>query len=147
MPPQGWLPLGELAHSGSYDGRVGEKSVQGGAGPWHRALVYAVTGQRRSDLGVQPAPDLKELQRVLRSDELGELVRAHRDSGRPWPLPVPAELMAGLGYAQFAAALAQLQSALGLEAVRPSRDTTSRTRALSAGERRLLDEVPPHHGR
>jgi len=125
---------------------VGETSAHGGPGAWHRALVYAVTGQRRSDLGVQPAPDLAELQRLLRPDELAESVRALRDSGRPWPYPVPADLMAGLGYAQFAAALAQLQSVLGLAAVRPGRAATSRTRALSAGERRLLDEVPPHHG-
>ena len=38
---------------------------------WHQALAYAVTGQRRPELGYQAQPDLAEL-----SLRLGELAGA-----------------------------------------------------------------------
>ena len=57
---------------------------------------------------------------------------------------VPADLRAGLGAAQFAAALSGLRAALDLEP--PPRTVPSPGRPLTADERRLLADVPPHHG-
>ena len=53
--------------------------------------------------------------------------------------------MEGLSHAQFAAALVSLQRELALERQRvvPAGD---RPGPMTADLRRLLDEVPPHHG-
>lgn len=96
--------------------------------PWHQALVYAVTGERRPDLGRQDRPDLD---RVV--SEIGDAPRgAHA---------VPVELTEGIGAAQLAAVLLALRERLPA-APRP----VLVDRAPDAAERRLLDEVPPHHG-
>ena len=125
---------------------------------WHQALAFALTGRRRPELGEQPSPAVAELARLLQSSdgsgELADHVDATRRSGEPWPHPVPTDLMSGLGYAQFSAALTQLQSELGLDRAptprvgpgRPSPGHEGAGQLLSAAERRLLDEVPPHHG-
>lgn len=107
--------------------------------PWHQALAYAVTGVRFQDLGRQPTPDLDALTAVLRA-RLGaevdptELTRAH---------PVPADLAHGLGAAQLGAAVAELRRRL----TGPPRARVAGERPLTADERRLLQDVPPHHGR
>jgi hypothetical protein len=98
------------------------------AAAWHQALVYAVTGQRRPELGLQQAPDLDVV-----VAEVGESARgAH---------PVPADLTAGIGAARFAAVLAALRARLATQG-RP----VLAERAPDADERRLLADVPPHHG-
>lgn len=121
-------------------------------GRWHQALVLAVTGQHEPDLDRQGSPDPDALARELLARDGAVALRRHRqavlDSGRTWPHPVPAELMAGLGYAQFTAALTLLVQQLGLE----DRGAVGRTSAAAApgpiepALRRLLDDVPPHHG-
>ena len=107
--------------------------------PWHQALAFAVTGVRFEHLGRQPRPDLDALTALLRA-ELGagvdpdELTRAH---------PLPADLAEGLGAAQLGAAVAELRRRL----TGPARLTVADERPLTADERRLLQDVPPHHGR
>lgn len=113
---------------------------------WHRALAFAVTGEVVEGLGTQDVPDVTELADRLRTvygDRLARDVAERQAAEQAWPYPVPAELMVGIGFAQFAAALRGLQSALGLSAfpaVPPARP-----RPLTPDEVRLLREVPPHH--
>lgn len=120
-------------------------STSPGAGPWHEALVLALTGAQHPELGIQLAPDLIEVERWLRSDGRVDQVRRYaasqRAGGRPWPLPVPSAL--GLPPAQFSAAVYALRARLGLLGV--LRVATA-ARSLSADEQRLLRDVPPHHG-
>ena len=67
-----------------------------------------------------------------------------RCSTMPSAAAVPADLRARLGAAQFAAALAGLRTALDLDRSPPYRSSPGRP--LTADERRLLADVPPHHG-
>lgn len=101
---------------------------------WHQALAYAVTGRRLDGLGRQARPDPVALAQILRD-------RGLATGSSSWP--VPPELMRGLGPAQFLAALAQLRSTLA-----PARAAAPvlADRPLTADERRLLTDVPPHHG-
>ncbi len=128
----------------------GETTAQPGSVglPWHRALTWAICGEDRTDLGLQDRPDLDRLTREL-SEQAGlrSLVRARQARKQPWPFPVPTDLMAGLGPAQFAAAVTGLRDRLDLE--RPEAGAAPpvlSSRALDADERRLLQDVPPHHG-
>jgi len=96
---------------------------------WHEALVFAVTGERRPDLGRQEQPDLDVVVDALRGRPRG----AH---------PVPDDLRSGIGAAQLAAVLTELRRRLAAVGSRP----VVAERAPDAAERRLLAEVPPHHG-
>jgi hypothetical protein len=110
--------------------------------PWHQALVYAILGRRLPELSLQDQPDVATLADELSADDhLGASVNALQAQGT-WPLPVPSDLMVGLGWAQFMAALAELVQKLGLDA---HRTHLAVDRPAAADERRLLDEVPPHH--
>lgn len=106
---------------------------------WHQALACAVTGRRFPELGHQDVPDLDVLTAFLRS-RLGVdvdpavLSRSH---------PVPPDLAQGLGAAQRAAAVTELRRRLSGTHL-PG--TVARPRPLTADERRLLEDVPPHHG-
>jgi hypothetical protein len=109
---------------------------------WHQALAYAILGRRLPELSHQEQPDVAALADELSAaDQLAASVNALRAQGT-WPLTVPSDLMVGLGWAQFMAALAELVQKLGFDAYRthPAVD-----RPPNADERRLLDEVPPHH--
>jgi hypothetical protein len=110
------------------------------AGPpaWHEALAYALTGVRFDDLGRQARPDLDALVALLRP-RLGADVDP-AELTRPHPLPV--DLARGLGAAQLGAALAELRGRLA----GPPPTEVARERPLTADERRLLQDVPPHHG-
>lgn len=101
---------------------------------WHQALAYAVTGRRLDDLGHQASPDPSALAAILRERGL---------TTGPDSSPVPADLMRGLGPAQFLAALSQLRFAL---TPAPATAPVLADRPLTADERRLLTDVPPHHG-
>ena len=96
---------------------------------WHQALVYALTGQRRPDLGRQDGPELEALLAALPPGPYG----AH---------PVPADLLVGIGAAQFSAVLTALRTRLPRGAG-PAPVLVDRP--LTADERRLLADVPPHH--
>ena len=96
---------------------------------WHQALVYAVTGERRPELGRQDAPDLDVVVDALRDRPRGAY-------------PVPTDLTEGVGPARLAAVLTELRRRLSEAGARP----VLAERAPDAAERRLLAEVPPHHG-
>lgn len=90
--------------------------------------MYAVSGERRSELGEQEAPDL------------GVVVDAL--AGRPRDAyAVPADLREGIGPAQLAAVLLELRARLATQP-RP----VLVDRPPDADERRLLADAPPHHG-
>ena len=111
---------------------------------WHAALAYALLGPPVREL---VEPGVPQLDRLL--DELGGVaaVRAQVVAARAvgaWPYEVPAELRAGLGAAQYAAAWRGLVGALGPLATNARPVVTDR--ALTADERRLIADRPPHHG-
>lgn len=115
---------------------------------WHDALAYALVGER-FDFGPLPAPDVPLLVGQLAA--LGwdaARIRRHalgvRATEAPWPHPIPDALRAGLGAAQLHAALGAVRDALGVAAL--DAQVSTRT-TLNADERRLLNEVPPHHVR
>ena len=109
--------------------------------PWHQALAYAVTGRLLPDLGLQERADVAALAADLRQRAAeGEIPLLNESS----PAAVPADLRAGLGAAQLAAALAGLRSALDLDRSPPAAPQPGRP--FTADERRLLADVPPHHG-
>ena len=124
-----------------------ESVGEGSKRAWHQALAYAIVGRRLAGLGTQSEPDVARLAGQL-LDDLGVDGVAAAASSRgvePWPHPVPADLMQGLGHAQFGAALAQLRRELGLDRPQgPPR--VGSAQPVTARDRRLLDEVPPHHG-
>ena len=96
---------------------------------WHQALAYAVTGERFPQLGEQDQPDLDALADWL-AGRVREVV-----------VPLPSDLIAGLGPAQFHAALAELRRRLQPPPAAP----VLASRPLTTEERRLLADVPPHH--
>lgn len=132
---------------------VGERSTGPGtdAEPrWHQALGYAVLGEILPELGHQVRMDVAELSSHLERlvpggiQDLRNTVRDRRTAGQEWPYRVPPELMREIGYAQFAAALTMLCDRLEVMLADPPAALADR--ALTAEERRLGDEVPPHHG-
>lgn len=116
---------------------------------WHQALAYALTGSRFAALGRQAQPDLPELLADLERqlpggwDRLRRYVAGRRAAGEPWPYAVPPDLRAGLGAARFLAVRSALVQTLGLTPA-PAQPTV-RARPLTAEERRLVDDAPPHH--
>lgn len=107
---------------------------------WHVALAYAVTGRALDDLGEQVRPEPAGLVIALNERVIaGELPRPDGTSHI-----VPPELMAGLGSAQFSAALSAVRSGFGIDGL--TRRPPALARPLTADDRRLLAEVPPHHG-
>src|SRR5918993_801675 len=85
---------------------------------WHQALAYAILGRRLLGLSQQDQPDVAALARELSAEQqLSASVEALRGSGA-WPVPVPSDLMVGLGSAQFLAALEGVMQAPG----RPDED-------------------------
>lgn len=72
-----------------------------------------------------------------------ETHKAERQAaGLPWPHPVPAELRPDIGAAQFFSALRQVTDDLEVHSWQVSGPAP--TRPLTADERRLLADVPPH---
>ncbi len=105
---------------------------------WHQALAYAVAGVRLDGLGRQVRPDLDVLTALMRPRfetdlDPAELGRVH---------PLPPDLAEGIGAAQLWAAVAELRHRLSS----PVPVVVAEERPLTADERRLLHDVPPHHG-
>lgn len=101
----------------------------GRARAWHQALVFAVTGERRPELDRQDGPDLDAVLAAVGDRPRGAY-------------PVPSDLTSGIGPAQLAAVLTELRRRLAGQAARP----VLAERRPDADERRLLADVPPHHG-
>ena len=112
---------------------------------WHAALAYALLGPPIRQLD---EPGVPQLDRLL--DELGGVatvraeVIAARSTGGPWPYEVPDALREGLGAAQYAAVWRALVTALG--PLTTNARPVVADRALTADERRLSEDRPPHHG-
>ena len=104
---------------------------------WHQALAYALLGCRYPGLARQQQPDLAglmlDLEREVRAadEPLNVAVTAARARAVRWPYPVPADLMHGLGAAQFTAALSELVRRLEIT-MGPQR--IARDRSPDAGE-------------
>lgn len=110
-----------------------------------RSVAWALTGH---DLALPTAQQWSASQLI---DDLAMLgwtrdeIATNRDTFvRAWPHRVPEPLMEGLGAAQFLAALSEVRSRLGLDGLAPP--TVPFRSALTADERRLLHDKPPHHG-
>jgi hypothetical protein len=133
------------------DAQESLREAQGteGAPAWHQALAFALLGKRRPELGRQPAPDLERLVGELAAaassvPRLREDVASARRDVEIWPFPVPADLMAGIGAAQFWAALGELEQRSGL--IPGGQRRTVADRPPDAADRHLQRDVPPHHG-
>jgi hypothetical protein len=116
---------------------------------WNAALAYAITEQLWSlDESGKPDPELIAFEIGRRSPGgvvgLQAEIMGRMETGRQWPYEVPKELRAGLGAAQWLAALTALRQRLGV-GPQPARPVLS-DRRPDADEERLLREVPPHHG-
>ena len=105
------------------------RTDEGAERAWHQALVFAVTGERRPELGRQARPDLDAVVAAIGARPRGAY-------------PVPADLADGIGAAQLAALLQQVRARLAAAGPQP----VLAERSPDAAERRLLADVPPHHG-
>lgn len=105
------------------------------------AVVWALTGERVDAGGsdVHAALVQSGWDRAAIHGHAQAVIAA----GGVWPHPVPDDLRLRLGSARLLAAVQQAQSELGLFG-RPTGPAPRR--ALTADERRLLQDVPPHHG-
>jgi len=104
------------------------------------ALGLALTGRRLQLSSPQHlADDLR--QAGFDGDALVRLRRERQAAGEPWPYPVPLHERRAIGFARFDAALADARSALGLSGLT---DAVRAKRPLSAEERRLAADRPPH---
>lgn len=118
---------------------------------WNVALTYAITARRWDDLEEVGSPDLGLIGYEIGHRFPGGLpgLRTEIDqrlrAGDAWPYRVPDDLRAGLGAAQWLAALSELRRRLQV-GPQPERPVLS-DRKPDADEQRLLREVPPHHGR
>lgn len=117
------------------------------SGRWQSAIGYALVG---TELALDE-PGRADPRAVLAAlTALGwsrERIAAHAhdtvEAEQPWPHAVPPELRDGCGPAQLHAAVTRARELAGL-ATLDVRPPSRRTR-LTADERRLLAEVPPHH--
>lgn len=118
---------------------------------WNAALAYAISGRRWDDLAEAGTPDLALVADRIRQrfpggpSALQAEITSRRQAGEPWPYDLPADLRAGLGAAQWLAAVAELRQRLAV-GPQPDRPVLSNRRP-DADEQRLLRDVPPHHGR
>ena len=106
-------------------------------------IAYALTGEELAVSATDIASLLSELAGLGWTAERVRQ-RAYRlwEQEQAWPYALPPGRL-GSGAAQWYALLGQARAALGLDACQlpPSRRTD-----LTERERRLLDDVPPHHG-
>ena len=108
-------------------------------------LAWALTGE---DL---PVVDVMTTSQFLESlEEVGwptTRIESHARQtwaeGLPWPHPLPAGSLDNIGAAQWYAILGEVRHTLGLSVIHLP---PGPPRPLTPDERRLLDEVPPHHG-
>lgn len=105
------------------------------------ALVWALTGQRSEGGG----GDVHALLVEAGWDRaaIASHARAVTAGGGVWPHPVPDDLRLRVGSARLLAAVQQAQVRLELFG---DQSAPAQPRALNADERRLMQDVPPHHG-
>jgi hypothetical protein len=111
---------------------------------WESCLAQALTGSAPTLPAAQSSSDLLQALAALgwTKSAIRDRAQSAWAEGRPWPLPLP-EASARFGAARWQAALAELRQELDLSVtVVPPRPR----RPLTADERRLLAERPPHYG-
>ena len=107
------------------------------------AVGFALTGGTALIASVDPDPLTALADAGWSTPRIVAHAEQVRAAGGVWPHPVPDELRAQVGSARLFALLQRLQVELGLFG-RPA--APAAPRPLTADERRLLNEVPPHHG-
>lgn len=96
--------------------------------PWHEALVLALTGERRTDLGRQEVPDIDAVLALIGDRTLGHHA-------------LPADLAQELPPARFAAVVVEIRKRRAIShAPAPGPHT------WDADDRRLMADRPPHWG-
>ncbi len=118
-------------------------------GRWQASIAYALIGVELV-LDEAGGPDARAVVAALvengwTAKQIGAHVREVVAAEHSWPHPVPERLRHGCGPAQLHALITEARGLLDLTTmeVRPP----SRRILLNPDERRLLDEVPPHHVR
>lgn len=114
---------------------------------WQASLAYALVGEE-FDLPPTGSPDPDAIVRQLQAegwpaDRIADHARRRIAEELVWPHPLPERLKAGVGAAQFLAALGRARDMLGV-VVLETRPPSGRSQ-LNPDEERLLREVPPHH--
>lgn len=110
---------------------------------WASELATALVGER-VEL-TQTPPNAADVLTALESvgwgvEEISAIAYARRSADLPWPVPAPRDVVSA-GPAQWYALVGEARTLLALDGdVRPPSTRT----ALSADERRLLVDVPPH---
>ena len=111
---------------------------------WHRALVHALLGEDRVELGEQDRVDIDVLDAVI-SAEREQILQVWHDRlerGLPWPVPPTPELSEALPWAQRATAVHQARVRHGLEGA-PTRSRMTRP-PDDPQTRQLMADRPPH---
>ena len=116
-------------------------------GRWQAAIAYALVGADLDPAESGRADPEAALAALAGLGWTTERIHAHARAvvaaEQPWPHPVPEALRRGCGPAQLHAAVARARELLGLVTLEVR--TPSRRTQLTADEKRLLAEVPPHH--
>jgi len=110
---------------------------------WASALATCLVGEDLDLSGTPAEPQAVVDELMVRgwpASRIGDVARAQVDAELPWPFPVDREVVSR-GPAQWYALLGQIRTLLQLDG--DLRPPSTRT-ALTADERRLLQDVPPH---
>ena len=117
-----------------------------------RVVAIALTGealQWKDDAASTSSDDVRLLVEWLDANDWNaDRLTRHRDetqdAGRRWPHPVPASARGGLGAAQATTLVREVIARLGLDhgVVKVRRQVPA-----DDADRRLMAELPPHHGR
>lgn len=104
------------------------------------AVGFALTGER---VEINSLDSLAQgLARAGFDAEKLARLRADRQAAQaPWPFAVAIDELRAVGFARFAAALADARTALGLDGLRPTKGVDRR---LNEDEQRLVADRPPH---
>lgn len=118
------------------------------AGRWYGAVATALAGVELPE----PSGGALDAESIVRwlgdqgwpAERLAEHRAGCRESGEPWPHPVPAGWLPPGSAARFHALLTAVQDAAGVRGL-VARQVPAE-RHIGPAERRLLGDVPPHHG-
>lgn len=119
------------------------------SGRWFGAIAWALTGEELAEpVGVplEPAAVVRWLgDQGWSSERLAEHRLASQESGEAWPHPVPAGWLGAGSAARFHALLTAVRDAAGVRGLVARQAPADRH--IGPAERRLMDDLPPHHGK